>query len=130
MATKRREPHILPVPWEPTPAQALDGEDVGTPVAHHQAAFTGPAHRHRHVGHTYARTQRIAHVRSVQFKTQTVTFLETFIPKSNREKKYIFKIPTIPTIGTSLSYSSRVAAWQNTEEGIGRAESTTAALKL
>lgn len=127
MATKRREPRILPLPQEPTPAQALDGEDVGTPVTHHQAAFTGPAHRHRHVGHTYARTQRIAHGRSVQFKTQMVTFLETFIPKSNREK-YIFKIPTIPTIGTSPSYSSRVAAWQNTEGGMGRAGSTTGAL--
>lgn len=56
---QKREPHIFPFLQKPTAAQALEGEDVATPITHHQAAVTAPAPRH--VGHTYVRAQRVAH---------------------------------------------------------------------
>lgn len=91
---RRREPHILPLLQEPTGTQALDGEDVGTPVTHHQAAFTGSAHRHRHVGHTYARARRMAHGKVYNLKPIQLLHSWKHSPPSRTQKNTIFQIPT------------------------------------
>lgn len=124
---KRREPHILPVLQKPTATQALDGEDVGTPVTHHQAAFTSPAHRQRHVGHTYARAQRMAHGEVYNLKPIQLHSWKHSSPsqtKKNMCSKYHQEAQGI----ASLFYGSRVAAWPNKEGGAGRAGCKTAVL--
>lgn len=117
----------MPLLQEPTATQALDGEDVGTPVTHHQAAFTGPAHRQRHVGHTYARAQRMAHGKVYNLKPiQLHSWKHS--PPSQTEKNMYSKYQQEAQGIASLCYGSRVATWPNRDGGTGRAGCKAAAL--
>lgn len=108
----------MPLLQEPTAAQALDGEDVGTPVTHHQAAFTGPAHRQRHVGHTYSRAQRMVHGKVYNLKPiQLHSWKHSSL--SQTKKNMYSKYQEAQGIA-SFSYSFRVAAWPKKEAWEGQ----------